>query len=140
MSELDMKSFNEKIIEEFRANGGKVAMFNDYPMVILHTLGAKSGRPHLVPLVLTINEKDEWILFATFAGSPTNPAWVHNLRANPQIDIEFGTETFKANVLELDESEAQAVVNAHTSHSEQFAGYVKSAAPRRIPVFRIDRL
>lgn len=140
MSELDMKSFNEKIIEEFRANNGKVAMFNDYPMVILHTLGAKSGRPHLVPLVLTINEKDEWLLFATFAGSPTNPAWVYNLRANPQINIEYGRETFAANVIELEESAAQAIVNEHTSHSLQFAGYVTSAAPRRIPVFRIDRL
>ena len=62
MIETDMKSFNEKIIEEFRANGGKVGMFADYPMVVLHTIGAKSGKPHLVPLVLTINEENEWIL------------------------------------------------------------------------------
>jgi len=140
MIETDMKSFNEKIIEEFRANGGKVGMFADYPMVVLHTIGAKSGKPHLVPLVLTINEENEWILFATFAGSPTNPAWVYNLRANPKIDIEYGTDTFKVNVVELDESAAQSIVDEHTSHSQQFAGYVKSAAPRRIPVFRIDRL
>ena len=139
MSETNMNSFNEKIIEEFRANGGKVGMFADYPMVVLHTIGAKSGKSHLVPLVLTING-DEWILFATFAGSPTNPAWVYNLRANPQIDVEYGTETFKANVVELDESAAERIVDEHTSHSEQFAGYVKSAAPRRIPVFRIERL
>jgi len=140
VSELDMKSFNEKIIEEFRANGGKVGMFADYPMVILHTIGAKSGKPHLVPLVLTINGKQEWILFATFAGSPKNPAWVYNLRANPQIDIEYGTETFRANVVELEESAAQAIVDEHTGHSEQFAGYVKSASPRRIPVFKVERL
>ena len=140
MSEMNMKTFNEGIIEEFRANGGKVGMFADYPMVILHTIGAKSGKPHLVPLVLTINEKDEWILFATFAGSPTNPAWVYNLRANPQIDVEFGTGKYRTNVVEIDESEAQAIVDEHTGHSQQFAGYVKSAAPRRIPVFRIDRI
>ena len=61
---MEMKGFNEKIIEEFRANAGKVAMFADYPMVILHTIGAKSGKIHLVPLVLTVNADDEMLLFA----------------------------------------------------------------------------
>lgn len=135
-----MKSFNARIIDEFRANEGKVAMFADYPMIILHTIGAKSGNKHLVPLVLTIKDNDEWILFATFAGSPKNPPWVYNLRANPEIDVEYGTETFRANVVELDEANAQQIVDAQTGQSEQFAGYVKSAAPRRIPVFRVHRL
>jgi|TARA_B100000315_G_scaffold259208_1_gene314219 hypothetical protein len=51
---MEMKAFNQQVIEEFRANSGKVAMFADYPMVMLHTIGAKSGKTHLVPLVLTI--------------------------------------------------------------------------------------
>ena len=83
---MNMQAFNEQIIEEFRANGGKVAMFAEHPMVILHTVGAKSGAVRLIPLVLTESD-DERILFASFAGSKKDPAWVHNLRATPEIKI-----------------------------------------------------
>lgn len=136
---MEMKAFNEQIIEEFRANEGKVAMFAGYPMVILHTIGAKSGQSYLVPLVLTINEEDEMILFASFAGAKKHPVWVFNLRANPNIDIELGTEKFLAHVEELSPDEAREKVKIQTGLSEQFAGYVESAAPREIPVFRIVR-
>ncbi len=139
MSENDMKSFNTKIIEEFRANDGKVAMFADYPMVILHTIGAKSGNPLLVPLVLTINDASDWLLFGSFAGSPKNPAWVYNLRAYPEIDIEYGTETLSVNIIELSDAEAKQKVYAQAKISDVFAGYIKSAAPRNIPVFKIER-
>ena len=125
---MDMKAFNMQIIEEFRANKGKVSMFADYPMVIL-----------LVPLVLTINEADEWLLFGSYAGAQKNPSWVYNLRAHPEIDIEYAEETFKARVVELPEDEANAKVALQATISDQFAEYVTSAAPRRIPVFRIDR-
>ena len=137
---MEMKSFNEKIIEEFRTNGGKVAMFADHPMVILHTIGAKSGNRLLVPLVVTIKENGDLILFASFAGSPKNPAWVHNLRANPEIEIEMGRETFKATVVELNDADAAAMVSTQAEVSQQFAQYVTSAAPRQIPVFRVDRI
>lgn len=139
MSENDMKSFNTKIIEEFRANDGKVAMFADYPMVILHTIGAKSGNPLLVPLVLTINDASDWLLFGSFAGSPKNPAWVYDLRAYPEIDIEYGTETLSVNIIELSDAEAKQKVYAQAKISDVFAGYIKSAAPRNIPVFKIER-
>ena len=136
---MEMKSFNEQIIEEFRANEGKVAMFAGYPMVILHTIGAKSGKLLLVPLVLTIEDNGDMTLFASFAGSQKNPAWVYNLRANPQIDIELGTETFKGNVVELSEADAKERVQQMAETTEVFADYVKKAAPRNIPVFRIER-
>ena len=135
---MEMKSFNEKIIEEFRANEGRVAMFADYPMVILHTIGARSGNLLLVPLVLTYRG-DEMLLFGSFAGSPKNPAWVYNLRANPHIEVELGTETFVANLVELSDADAEREVATQADLSEQFAQYVTSAAPRRIPVFRIER-
>jgi deazaflavin-dependent oxidoreductase (nitroreductase family) len=136
---MEMKDFNQQIIEEFRANEGKVAMFADYPMVILHTIGAKSGNLLLVPLVLTYRE-DDMLLFATFAGSPRNPAWVYNLRANPEIDVELGTETMKARVVELSEEDAKKEAETQAGMSEVFEGYIEKAAPRRIPVFRIERL
>ncbi len=137
---MEMNKFNEQIIEEFRANNGKVAMFADYPMVILHTIGARSGNLLLVPLVLTIEDNGDMILFASFAGSPKNPAWVYDLRANPEIDIELGSETFKGNVVELPADEAKARVQLQAGNSEVFAEYVEKAAPRDIPVFRIERV
>lgn len=136
---MEMKSFNEQIIEEFRANEGKVAMFADYPMIILHTIGAKSGNLLLVPLVLTY-KNDEMLLFGSFAGSPKNPSWVYNLRANPEITVEVGTEEFKTRIVELDDEDAKREVSEMAVVSEQFAEYVEKAAPRNIPVFRVDRL
>lgn len=135
----EMKNFNEKIIEEFRANNGQVAMFADYPMIILHTVGSRSGKTFLVPLVLTIKD-DEMLLFASFAGAKKHPAWVFNLRANPEITVEVGDESFAALVVELAEAEAKDTVQRQADVSEQFAKYVESAAPRDIPVFRIDRV
>ncbi|MFP6794087.1 MAG: nitroreductase/quinone reductase family protein [Pseudomonadales bacterium] len=135
----EMKNFNEKIIEEFRANNGQVAMFADYPMIILHTVGSKSGKTFLVPLVLTI-EDGEMLLFASFAGAKKHPAWVSNLRANPAITVEVGDESFAARVVELAEAEAKSTVQRQADASEQFAKYVESAAPRDIPVFRIERV
>ena len=135
----EMKNFNEKIIEEFRANNGQVAMFADYPMIILHTVGSKSGKMFLVPLVLTIKD-GEMLLFASFAGAKKHPAWVSNLRANPTITVEVGDESFAARVVELAEAEAKGTVQRQAGVSEQFAKYVESAAPRDIPVFRIERV
>jgi deazaflavin-dependent oxidoreductase (nitroreductase family) len=136
---MSMSDFNRQIIEEFRANEGKVAMFADYPMVILHTIGAKSGETHLVPLVLTVNDADEMVLFASFAGAKKHPVWVFNLRANPEIEIEYGTERFTARVEELPEEEAREKVRIQAGITEQFAEYVSKAAPRDIPVFKITR-
>ena len=135
----EMKNFNEKIIEEFRANNGQVAMFADYPMIILHTIGSKSGKTFLVPLVLTIKD-DEMLLFASFAGAKKHPAWVFNLRANPEITVEVGDESFAVRVVELAQAEAKGTVQRQAGVSEQFAKYVESAAPRDIPVFRIERV
>jgi deazaflavin-dependent oxidoreductase (nitroreductase family) len=135
----EMKNFNEKIIEEFRANNGQVAMFADYPMIILHTIGSKSGKTFLVPLVLTIKD-GEMLLFASFAGAKKHPAWVFNLRANPEITVEVGDESFAVRVVELAEAEAKGTVQRQAGVSEQFAKYVESAAPRDIPVFRIERV
>ena len=135
----EMKNFNEKIIEEFRANNGQVAMFADYPMIILHTIGSKSGKMFLVPLVLTIKD-GEMLLFASFAGAKKHPAWVFNLRANPEITVEVGDESFAVRVVELAQAEAKGTVQRQAGVSEQFAKYVESAAPRDIPVFRIERV
>ena len=133
---MDMQAFNEQIIDEFRANGGSVALFAGYPMVVLHTVGAKSGAVRLIPLVLT-ESGDERILFASFAGSKKDPAWVHNLRATPEIKIELADGTFIANVEKCATEEAASRDAHQVTVSEQFKAYVESAYPRAIPVFKI---
>ena len=136
----EVNAFNEKIIEEFRANKGRVAMFAKLPMIILHTIGRKSGDTHLVPLVLTIKNDGEMLLFGSFAGAKKDPAWVHNLRTNPEINVEVGTEQFATRIDELPSEEAKEVCTATASKNRTFAGYVVSASPRDIPVFRVHRV
>ena len=130
---------NAEVIAEFRANGGRVARFGDLPLVILHTLGARSGRPREVPLIAVI-DGDEMLLYGTKAGATTHPDWYFNLKANPQITVEFGSERFRANVVQLPEAEAERRVRSHAESTPQLAQYVSSAAPRVIPVFSINRI
>jgi deazaflavin-dependent oxidoreductase (nitroreductase family) len=133
-----MSSWNEQVIAEFRSSGGKVAQFGDSPLVILHTIGAKSGVLREIPLVALV-EGDTQYIFASKAGSPSHPDWYYNLKATPTITVEFGTDTFTANVVELPAAEAAAKLAAQAALMPQFAEYVKNAAPRVIPAFAITR-
>ena len=133
-----MSSWNEQVIAEFRSTGGKVAQFGDSPLVILHTIGAKSGELREIPLVALV-EGDTLYVFASKAGSPSHPDWYFNLKATPTITVEYGTATYTANVVELPAAEAAAKLAAQAALMPQFAEYVKSAAPRVIPAFSITR-
>lgn len=133
-----MNDWNAKVIAEFRANGGKVAQFGDAPLVILHTIGAKSGDVREIPLVALV-EGDDLYVFASKAGASTNPDWYHNLRAHPEITVEYGTETFTATATELPEDEGQAKLRAQADLMPQFGEYITTAAPRVIPAFHIAR-
>ena len=135
-----MTDWNSQVINEFRENGGKVAQFGTAPVVILHTIGAKSGQVREIPLVALKGEGDELTVFASKGGAPTNPDWYHNLRANPQITVEFGTDTFTADVVELPEAEGQARLQQQAQIIPTFGEYVTSAAPRIIPAFSITRV
>jgi deazaflavin-dependent oxidoreductase (nitroreductase family) len=135
---FDWKTFNPEVIAEFRANGGKVARFGGLPMVILHTIGAKSGKVREVPLIVAL-EGDETLIFGTAAGSTKHPDWYFNLRANPRISVEYGDEQFTAEVVELLGAAAQQKIEQQAAAAPQFADYMKSAAPRTIPVFTITR-
>jgi deazaflavin-dependent oxidoreductase (nitroreductase family) len=136
---MEMKSINGQVVEEFRANGGKVSMF-DYPLVILHTIGRNTGDTHLVPLGLITNDDDEIMLYGTFVGSKTDPIWAHNLRANPEITVETATETFPARIEELSLEDAKVEANIMAGKFDQFAEYITLADPRPIPVFKVHRL
>jgi len=83
--------FNARIIEEFRANGGRVGgPFEGQPLLLLHHVGARSGQQRVNPLVYQ-RDDGRYVIFASKAGAPTNPDWYHNLKAHPEADIEVGT-------------------------------------------------
>ncbi|BBX60932.1 hypothetical protein MSAS_01060 [Mycobacterium saskatchewanense] len=89
----DVREFNNALIEEFRANGGKVAgQFAGANLLLLTTTGARSGQPRVSPLAY-FRIDGKLIIIGSFAGSPRDPAWVHNLRANPRARVEVGAET-----------------------------------------------
>jgi len=129
--------FNQKIISEFRANGGRVAQFGELPMVILHTIGAHSGKVYLVPLIAVLMD-DQTFIFATNAGAPENPTWVYNVRANPTITIEYGNRSFTAVISELPQPQAQEKLIVQAKQSSQLRDYLKTAHARSIPVFKIQ--
>src|SRR4051794_18337035 len=88
--------FNARIIEEFRANDGVVGgMFEGMPMLLLHHVGAKSGTPRVNPLAYQA-DNGRYVILASKGGAPTNPDWYYNLKANPDVTIEVGTDTFEA--------------------------------------------
>ena len=116
----------------------KVARFGDLSVALLHTVGARSGEVRIVPLVVVADGEDR-LVFGTKAGAKDHPDWALNLKAHPQITVELGTETFEAEVLELAQAEARKKVDTQAESNPHFAGYVSSAAPRAIPVFRIEQ-
>src|SRR4029077_20693415 len=85
--------FNARIIDEFRANEGRVGGgFQGTPLLLLHHTGARSGASRVNPLAY-LADGGRYVIFASKGGAPTDPAWYHNLRAHPATTIEVGTET-----------------------------------------------
>ena len=136
---MDWKLLNRNVIEELRTNSGRVAQFGDLPVVILNTIGARTGNLLEVPLIAVVDDGNMY-LFGTNAGSKKQPAWIYNLRATPVIDVEFKTEVFSANLTELIGQQRNTRMQLQSQRTPLFADYVASSAPRRIAVFRIDRL
>jgi deazaflavin-dependent oxidoreductase (nitroreductase family) len=134
----DMKSFNAGIIEEFRANGGKVSgMFEGAPMLLLTTTGAKSGNPYTTPVVHT-NDGDRIVIIASKAGAPTHPDWYHNIVANPEVTVELGTETFQATASVAKGDERQRLYDAQAELMPNFKEYAEKTT-REIPVVVLTR-
>jgi deazaflavin-dependent oxidoreductase (nitroreductase family) len=133
-----LDDFNRGIVEEFRANGGKVGgPFAGGNLLLLHTSGARSGQPRLSPLAyLTVDDK--LLIVGSYAGAPKNPAWVHNLRADSKAHIEVGTESYDVTVRELPDDERDATYPKITEAAPVFAEY-QANTTRAIPLFELTR-
>jgi deazaflavin-dependent oxidoreductase (nitroreductase family) len=136
---MDMKDFNRQVIEEFRANGGKVGgQFVGAPMVLLTTRGAKSGKTYVNPLVYS-RDGDRYVIIASYAGGPKNPSWYHNLVAHPTPTLEIGTERFQAKATFASGAERERLFNQQAGQMPVFNDYQKKTS-RQIPVVVLERL
>ena len=129
---MDFKNWNRQVMEEFRANGGKVEQFGDAPLVILHTVGARTGAERQNPLMY-LAQGDDVVLFASKAGEPENPDWYHNLRANPEVTLEFGDRTVPARAREVTGEERDRLYAEQARRFPQFGEYEQKTT-RTIPV------
>jgi deazaflavin-dependent oxidoreductase (nitroreductase family) len=139
MSDASPNSWNDKIIEEFRANEGKVGgMFAGASLLLLTTTGAKTGRRLTSPLMYG-TEGDRLLVFASKGGAPSHPAWYHNLLANPQVTVEVGTETFEARAVPVTGEERDRLYSQQAAQRPQFAEYQANTS-RTIPVIALERV
>lgn len=134
----DVNEWNRGIIEEFRANQGKVGgMFEGRSMVLLTTKGAKSGAARVNPLVY-LSEGDRMVIFASKGGAPTNPDWFHNIKADPNVTVEVGTDKFAAKATIVEGAERDRLYAIQAARIPQFAEY-QAKTDRLIPVVALQR-
>lgn len=137
MSDTSPNNWNQRIIKEFRENDGKVGgPFEGATLLLLHHTGAKTGTERVTPLVyLAVDGK--YAIFASKGGAPTNPDWFHNIVANPEVEIEVGTDTISATAEVLDSDERDAIWSRQKELMPGFAEY-EQKTDREIPVIVLD--
>jgi deazaflavin-dependent oxidoreductase (nitroreductase family) len=134
----DFNAFNAGIITEFRANAGKVGgTFKNAPMVLITTTGARSGKQRINPLVY-LPDGDRIVIFASKGGAPNNPDWYHNLRANPDVKVEVGSDTYQAEATEVEGEERDRLYAEQARRMPAFAEYAAKTT-RKIPVIVVRR-
>jgi deazaflavin-dependent oxidoreductase (nitroreductase family) len=143
-------ALNGGVIAEFRANGGVCGgRWEGNPMVLLTTIGARSGKERTSPLTYTIDRKtdgdgdptgeaDRLVLIASRAGDDRHPDWFHNLVANPDVIVELGAERFAATATVVDEPERTRLMNARIDEMPRFGDYAEQT-DRTIPVVVVTR-
>ncbi len=131
--------WNRNVIEEFRANAGKVGgAFAGRTLLLLHTTGAKSGNEHVNP-VAYVKDGERLVIIASKGGAPNNPAWYHNLVANPLVTVEVGTEKFQARAAVQPEPERTRLYAKMVEVMPGFAEY-QTKTTRVIPVIALTRV
>ena len=132
--------FNQALISDLRANGGRASggPFKGGDVLILTTTGAKTGAPREIPLAFS-KDDGNYVVVASKGGAPTNPAWYHNLRANPIVKVEALGETFEARARVIDgEQDYERLYREHARKMPGFNEY-RQRTSRRIPVIVLER-
>ena len=134
----DTDDWNTKIIEEFRANQGKVGgQFEGAPLLLLTSTGARSGQERVNPMMY-LPEGDRLFVFASKAGAPTNPDWYHNLVAHPRATVEVGADRFEVTAAVVTGPERDRVYAEQAARYPGFAEY-QQQTDRVIPVVELSR-
>jgi deazaflavin-dependent oxidoreductase (nitroreductase family) len=138
-----VSGFNDSIIAEFREHGGLVRTAGfGRGLVLLHTVGAKSGEPRVGP-VAAIPEGASWLIIASAGGSPKHPGWYFNLRAQPDVSVEVpateggGVRSVDVRAFELDGDDYEAAWQRFLERSSAFGQYATRTQGRRMPIFRL---
>jgi deazaflavin-dependent oxidoreductase (nitroreductase family) len=133
------KAFNAKIADEFRANNGKVGgPFEGNELLLLTTTGAKSGQSRLSPLSCKRID-GKLLIIGGYGGADVNPAWVHNLRANPRAHVELAGESFDVTTRELPADEREDIIPKVNALGSGFAEFQANTS-RVIPIFELNRV
>ena len=133
-----MNDRNKSIIDEFRANSGKVGgPFEGRTLLLLHTKGAKSKQERINP-VAYVRDGERYVVIASKGGAPTNPDWYYNILAHPDLTIEVGTETFHVHASVAEEPERIRLYNKMVEMMPGFDDYRKKTT-RKIPVIVLTR-
>jgi len=135
MSETNRMTYNRRVMEEFRANGGKVQGWA--PLILLTTTGAKSGQTRVYPL-MAVPYGNNYLAVASKGGAPHNPMWYHNLMAHPDVTVEVGHETFAATARLLTGAEREQAFARAVAVFPPYGEYQQKTA-RLIPVFLLER-
>lgn len=133
-----MSDWNEGVIEEFRANNGKVGgPFEGAPLLLLHHKGAKTGTERITPLMYQQIDGG-YAVFASKAGADDNPDWFYNIQANPEAKAEVGTDVLPVRARVAKGEEHQTIWNKQKEAFPQFAEYEKTTARNQIPVLVLE--
>ena len=132
----DRDDWNRHIVEEFRANHGKVGgMWEGRPLLLLTTTGAKSGQSRTNPMMYQ-REGDRLFVFASKGGAPTNPDWYHNLLAHPEVTVEIGDQRYSATAKPITGAERDSIYDRWSQRYPQFREYQEKTS-RVIPVIEL---
>ncbi len=135
-----MSGFSDALIDDFRAHEGHTTSgpFVGKPLLLLTATGARSGQRRTTPLIYT-PDGNRYVIVASKGGAPENPGWYHNLRANPIVEVEVGSERFMARATEADPADRRRLYDQQIAVLPGFAEYEKRTE-RVIPVLLLERL
>ncbi len=127
-----MADFNDTIVKQYRENNGQLGENFPFPVLLLHTVGKRSGEPRIHP-VAYLRDGDRYLVFASAGGADSSPAWYFNLIAKPTARVEVGTDKFDVTVSELKGEERDRFYQIQADRFANFAEYEKKTT-RTIPV------